>query len=132
MFIFRLNSFIDNIVTFLLCVCLFVNSIVDRMGHTLYNFVRKEEFYYEISKMTGFDDSNKNDKIDLKLKQLYQILSRKDFGQFSKYLLFCNNFEKNILNQNQNDIVAFMNKQQWYKGLNLFNNSLKRWKIKST
>ena len=82
--------------------------------------------------MTGEFNKNKNENKNVVVnernrKQVYQIVSRKDFMQLSKFLLFCTDSEKNTIILNQKELILFMQKQSWDKGLNLLQSCLKRW-----
>ena len=98
---------------------------VNRLGHSLYGFARKEEYFDSFSNIMGYK-LNKNDKEKELEREINIIVVKKDYIKLSKLCLFSNQFEQEYLSKHKKKIVKFLKQHSWKKGINLFKNSLSR------
>ena len=80
------------------------------MGHHLYSFVRKQDYFADLSNMV-----NKLDSAAIE-NDVNRIIVSRNLGKLSKFVLFANEIELNFLVQNEKKLIEFMKQNDWHKG----------------
>lgn len=89
-----------------------------KLGHSIYSFQRKQEFYDKLSSTKEQDNNNDNNII---VHRLHSIISSKNMAKFSSYLEATTNLnEKLFIVQNEKNITQMLQQHHWTKGINLF------------
>ena len=89
-----------------------------KMGHSIYSFQRKYDFYKQLNEMIYFYDVNMTDNYiygDLRK----HILSHSMFD-FSSFLFHSTPIEQNYIIKNKNVFDKLLHRSQWNKGKELF------------
>lgn len=94
------------------------------MGHSIYSFVRKDDFFRTLGTFLSSNDSYAGDlKLEDKQKsvekQVKSIILFKNMSHLSKYFENCNKFERDYIVTNKEMFMHFLKENKWNKGLQL-------------
>ena len=94
-----------------------------KLGHSVYSFVRNQDYYKEISQYLN------NENIIINENELNKVILTKNVSLFSSMLENCTSKEKNqFFIAKQENIVTFLKEVGWKKGLSLFSLFVDSWK----
>ena len=88
------------------------------MGHSIYSFARKEEYFNNLNSMINYETSFDYDYIYLNLRS-YAL--SKNLNKFYNYLQSLTKKESIYMNKNENKIVKLFEQFKWDKGKKLWN-----------
>ena len=95
-----------------------------KMGHSIYSFVRKKDYYEKIGNIINSYDNQFNDQeMFLRLKK---IIFSHNMQHLSLLFQTMNAKEINFVLRNKNELSSLFNQSQWQRGLKLFDLVIKR------
>ena len=95
-----------------------------KMGHSIYSFCRKKDYFEKIGNIINSYKSNFNDKeMFLRMKK---IIFSHNMQQLSLFFQTMNIKEINFLLRNKDEVSSLFKQSQWQRGLKLFELVIKR------
>lgn len=80
-----------------------------KLGHSIYAFSRKNEFYYKLNQMV----TNGDDQV---MSKLNKYILAKDLEKFSLFFEHLTQKEKNVVQSNLKQIEQMLLQNRWHKG----------------
>lgn len=101
-----------------------------KMSHAIYSFVRKEDFFKQLSNLAHYSDYHENldDVKQNKDKEIKKMILSHNIQKFSNMLENIDEFEKKYIIENETSIVNFIKENQWRVGLKLLQSFQQSWK----